>query len=150
MCKWLGGWRGVPGRRRAAAAGPHIEGMQLQSTGDNKGDSGKRATYTTYTPRKHVWAKPPRAAPKLRMAPHTPLQRATALLWPHGIDDYPGPRYGLYHLFKGRAAIYTIRDWRRGRRRLPQWARDILIAELEKRAEALTQAARELQNESMR
>lgn len=121
--------------------------MQLQAAQSEPGISAK-SRLQLRTRRKHVFAKPIRSAPIRQMAPHTPLQRATALLWPHGIDDYPGPRYGLYHLFKGRAAIYTIRDWRRGRRRTPQWARDILVAALKKKAAAFEAAARELEQET--
>lgn len=37
-----------------------------------------------------------------------------------------GRRADLIALFDGRAPWLTIRDWRRGRRSIPQWARDLL------------------------
>ena len=81
------------------------------------------------------------------MEPRTAAERAAAVLWAWHSEAYPGRADGLHSLFGGKAKHYTIRDWRRGRRRMPQWARDILIAELEKKMAALGTAIAELKNE---
>jgi hypothetical protein len=50
-------------------------------------------------------------------------------------------------LLGGRAAVRTILDWRRGRRRTPFWAIDRLQAFLQDRVNRDTQAIAELEKE---
>lgn len=54
--------------------------------------------------------------------------RAVALLNP------PQTRASLVKLFQGRATSEQIRNWRRGLCRAPQWAADMLAAEIERQA----------------
>lgn len=54
--------------------------------------------------------------------------------------DYPGFTIGLHKLFRGRASPHTIRDWRRGKRKAPAWARALLLEAVEKRIAALEHA----------
>jgi|HubBroStandDraft_4_1064222.scaffolds.fasta_scaffold00027_53 hypothetical protein len=42
----------------------------------------------------------------------------------------------IVRLFDGRVGYSTIKHWRRGRREAPEWAREMLIAKLEERANA--------------
>ena len=119
--------------------------MELQAYQPGPGKAGRPATGRL---QRHPLSNSIRRAPSREMAPKTAIQRACACLWPWvNAAVYPGIRRGLYELFQGRAAVYTIRDWRRGKRVMPQWARDILIAELEKKMAALGTAIAELKNE---
>lgn len=58
--------------------------------------------------------------------PATPCAKALELL---GITT----RAEAVQLFKGRAAMWQVRDWRLGRRGMPTWAVEILRAELNAR-----------------
>lgn len=75
------------------------------------------------------------------MAHGTLLNRASLALYPWmASDEYPGRIKGLLALFRNRVAYVTIRNWRRGTRRTPQWALDIILAELIERRAALDHA----------
>lgn len=63
----------------------------------------------------------------------TPAQKAALALFPWHWETYPGLELGLFHLFKGRAKIGTIRKWRNGTRRTPAWANELLTIALEQR-----------------
>jgi len=68
-------------------------------------------------------------------------------LFPWSEANYPGIQRGTFQLFLGNAAIETIRSWRKGKRKMPAWARDILISELNKRASNIAAAIEALENE---
>jgi hypothetical protein len=53
----------------------------------------------------------------------------------------------MVELLGGRAAVRTILDWRRGRRRPPLWALDVLQESLQKRVELETKSIEELEKE---
>lgn len=91
-------------------------------------------------PRKHrgIGRRPP--APEFTIVGRSPLNEAATALWPWPVATYPGILKALSELFQGRARPYTIRDWRRGRRRTPQWALDLMTAELDQRIESLQHA----------
>lgn len=63
----------------------------------------------------------------------TALNAAAKALFPWSEENYPGILRGMFELFGGRAARYTIRDWRRGRRKSPAWAKQMMADALEKR-----------------
>jgi hypothetical protein len=52
--------------------------------------------------------------------------RAAQVAFPWAPEAYPGLLRGMAELLGGRAAVRTILDWRRGRRRPPEWAIDVL------------------------
>jgi hypothetical protein len=51
----------------------------------------------------------------------------------------PGPldRAPQLALYRNRVTFWTIQGWRFGKTKIPEWACDILIAELEKMIEAI-------------
>ena len=53
----------------------------------------------------------------------------------------------MVELLGGRAAVRTILDWRRGRRRPPQWAIEVLQEALKVRVKAMTDSIEELEKE---
>lgn len=105
--------------------------------------SGKRA------PLRHHWTSTKRGAQPLALY-ETPTDTALLLIWPWALGAYPGALEGAAQTFRGKAAASTIRDWRRGRRRTPQWARQILIERLEKLASDAQNAVAALKNEEAR
>lgn len=77
----------------------------------------------------------------------TPSNQAAQQLFQWHSENYPGIEKGLYRLFKGRAKINTIRKWRNGTRRTPQWALALLIEAIENRIDSLQHARALLQKE---
>lgn len=61
-------------------------------------------------------------------------------LFPWGMDSYPGGAKGMWEALQGRASKHTIRDWRRGKRKAPDWALALLREELDRRMAALEHA----------
>jgi hypothetical protein len=53
----------------------------------------------------------------------------------------------MVELLDGRAAVRTILDWRRGRRRPPSWAIEVLLEALKIRVETMTVSIEELEKE---
>ena len=53
----------------------------------------------------------------------------------------------MVELLGGRAAVRTILDWRRGRRRPPLWAIEVLQEALQSRMKAMTESIEELEKE---
>src|SRR6516162_4188198 len=98
-------------------------------------------------PRKHHLALPRRVASKKRSAGITPFDRAAQAAFPWAPEAYPGLLQGMVELLGGRAAVRTILDWRRGRRRPPMWARDQLQEALKKRVVLETRSIEELERE---
>jgi hypothetical protein len=84
----------------------------------------------------------------MRDVPQSAFEAACLALFPWHGNSYPGIGRGIADLCK--APFQTARDWRRGKRKAPQWACDVLIAEARKRAAALLAAAEKLENESQR
>lgn len=82
----------------------------------------------------------------MRIEPYpTPLDIAARTLFPWEQTAYPGFLKGVVELFQNRAAMYTIRDWRTGRRRAPRWASTLMIQELQRRIHAMQHACALLQ-----
>ena len=79
-------------------------------------------------------------APKAAAVYRNPFGAAGGALFPWALGDYPGIAKGLQAPFGPRASKHTIRDWRRGKRRAPQWAREVLAEELRKRIAELQHA----------
>src|ERR1700732_3617003 len=76
--------------------------------------------------------------PAFRMHRDTLLNHAAMPLFPwEHTGEYPGRIKGLLALFQNRVAYVTIRNWRRGTRRTPQWALDVMATELRSRIAAL-------------
>lgn len=89
-------------------------------------------------PRANGQARHPTLSKRL-VAPHRitayqdPFHVAASALLPWGSDAYPGFAKGLWIVLKGRASPHTIRDWRRGKRKAPAWARALVREALERR-----------------
>jgi hypothetical protein len=66
---------------------------------------------------------------------------------PRAPEAYPGLLRGIADLLGGRAAIRTVLDWRRGRRRPPIWAIEVLQEALRARVRWETECIDELENE---
>jgi hypothetical protein len=98
-------------------------------------------------PRKHHLALPRRVASKKRSAGITPFDRAAQAAFPWPPENYRGLLQGMVELLGGRAAVRTILDWRRGRRRPPYWALDQLQEALKKRVVLETRSIEELERE---
>jgi len=92
--------------------------------------------------RRHHWSRNGASAPVLSMSRRAPFGVAAASLFnaPTG-----GLLKALATLFP-KAQPYTIRDWRRGKRKAPTWARAILRSELEKRRAEIEHALAILDN----
>jgi len=60
-----------------------------------------------------------------------PIEKALCILAPGGSPQL------VLAAFDNRTTLHTIRDWRRGKRAIPQWARDLLKA----KAATITAAA---------
>jgi hypothetical protein len=56
----------------------------------------------------------------------------------------------MEQMLQGRARPLTIRDWRRGRRRPPSWALDILQEFLRSRGRNMLEIADQLENENQK
>jgi len=101
--------------------------------------TGKRAS------RKHHWSSPTRAIPSKPPQRESPFGFAIRLLYPG--PDYPGRLRSSFALFN-RASREAIRAWRTGRNNPPQWARQLLIETLRRKANALWQAADALEKKN--
>ena len=97
--------------------------------------------------RRHHLALPRRVASKKRSAGITAYDRAAQAAFPWAPEAYPGLLRGMVELLGGHAAVRTILDWRRGRRRPPLWAIDVLQEALQKRVELETKSIEELEKE---
>jgi hypothetical protein len=97
--------------------------------------------------RKHHLALPRRVASKKRSAGLTAYDRASQAAFPWAPEAYPGLLRGMLELLDGRAAVRTILDWRRGRRRPPSWAIDVLQEALKVRVKTMTVSIEELEKE---
>jgi hypothetical protein len=93
----------------------------------------------------HPWQRKRYSAPLGE--PKSVCATAMQCLFPWSEANYPGIQRGTFQLFLGNAAIETIRSWRKGKRKMPAWARDILISELNKRASNIAAAIEALENE---
>ena len=109
---------------------------------------GKATPPATGRQRSHHWKGTKRAAPDYGIASEAPTNAAITRLFPWTVATYPGRLKGALILLQDRAAADSIRDWRRGKRRAPQWARDILIRELARRAAEFHEAIEMLQKEN--
>ena len=71
--------------------------------------------------------------------PYRPVRNQFVAQLLHLTADMQGmvAKARLVTLFKGRASYSLIQAWRYGHRKPPEWAYDILIAELEKIIEAI-------------
>jgi hypothetical protein len=98
-------------------------------------------------PRKHHLALPRRVASKKRSAGVTPYDRAAQAAFPWAPEAYPGLLRGMADLLGGRAAVRTILDWRRGRRKAPMWAIDVLQEALRDRVRKEMHPIEELEKE---
>jgi len=88
----------------------------------------------------HLWSARTNPAPRLR-APSTAFDRACRLLCaPTAVNLETSA------LLQGRARPETIRDWRRGRRRTPIWAIEVLQEFLRSRARDMLEIADQLEN----
>jgi hypothetical protein len=96
---------------------------------------------------KHHLALPRRVASKKRSAGVTAYDRASQAAFPWAPEAYPGLLRGMVELLGGRAAVRTILDWRRGRRRPPLWAIEVLQEALEVRVKTMTESIEELERE---
>lgn len=83
-------------------------------------------------------AAPAKSPVKLSLA-----GKASQALFPWPLASYPGQRKLTRQLLINTPAN-TIRDWMRGRRAAPQWARDMLREELERRAYEMLDIAEKL------
>ena len=72
---------------------------------------------------------------------------AAQAAFPWAPEVYPGLLKGMFELLGGRAAIRTVLDWRRGRRRAPIWAIEVLQEALKARVRRETECINELENE---
>ena len=90
---------------------------------------------------KHLWSARTHPAPRLRV-PSTAFDRACRLLCALTAIDLETSA-----LLQGRARPETVRDWRRGRRRAPLWAIDIIQETLRSRARNMLELADQLANE---
>jgi hypothetical protein len=89
----------------------------------------------------HLWSARTHPAPRLR-PPSTAFDRACRLLCsPTGINLETSA------LLQGRARPETVRDWRRGRRRAPLWAIDVVQEALRSRGRNMLEIADQLKNE---
>ena len=61
--------------------------------------------------------------------------RVVSFLLPWGILDYPGMRRGTAEFLAHRVSVETVRAYRKGRRRMPQWAADMLLDAVRSRVE---------------
>lgn len=84
------------------------------------------------------------------IASQSPYNVALRALFPWGVGEYPGILRGARALMLGRAAKDTIRDWRRGKRRAPQWAIDLAAAAIRERMASLAHALAILEKEKGR
>jgi hypothetical protein len=81
-------------------------------------------------------------------APQIPAyDRAAQMAFPWAPEAYPGLLRGMVELLGGRAALRTILDWRRGRRRPPQWAVEMLQDKLRSKARSMLESVEELEAE---
>jgi hypothetical protein len=98
-------------------------------------------------PRKHHLALPWRVASKKRSAGITAYDRASQAAFPWAPEAYPGLLRGMNELLGGRAAVRTILDWRRGRRRPPLWAIEVLQEALKAQVRRETESIEDLEKE---
>ena len=86
-------------------------------------------------------------APKPRRV-SSAMDRALDILLPWPAGDYPGFWRGAAELLK--TSPRTVRDWRTGKRRAPQWILDRLSDLLRKKAAEMTAAAEAIEKEKGR
>jgi hypothetical protein len=72
---------------------------------------------------------------------------AAQAAFPWAPEVYPGLLKGMFELLGGRAAIRTVLDWRRGRRRPPIWAIEVLQDALRSRGRNMLEIADQLEEE---
>jgi hypothetical protein len=82
-----------------------------------------------------------------RLGPSWINGRAAQAAFPCAPEAYPGLLRGMAELLGGRAAVRTILDWRRGRRKAPVWAIEVLQEALKARVRRETQSIEELETE---
>lgn len=95
-------------------------------------------------PRPGVRSCPPPACPTRY---RTAIDAAARVLAPWTWGAYPGVQKIMQAALLGRAAVDTIKDWRRGRYKTPQWARDLLLAAIDARMAELQHAKALLEKE---
>lgn len=99
------------------------------------GEACKRPTRKAKAsgPGKHraIGRRPP--APHYRILSAAPANVAVETLAPWNVADYPGRKELARKALHYRAKDHSIRDWRRGTRRTPTWALDLLTIALEQR-----------------
>jgi len=92
---------------------------------------------------KHIWTARTHPAPRLRPI-STVFDEACRLVCSATIN------LDMEQMLQGRARPLTIRDWRRGRRRPPSWALDVLQEFLRSRGRSLLEMADQLENEKQK
>lgn len=85
---------------------------------------------------RHHWHNSKRYVPQKRMAAQTAYNIACLAL----LGKSPALLAAIVNLMDGRATPAAIRQWRRGKRRAPQWALALLATALQKRISELQHA----------
>jgi hypothetical protein len=113
-----------------------------------------------YLHRQHVYAAPEARRALLKRGRHgygvaliktaTGIDAAIHYIWPEGgwREQFAGVHAAAAAFLNHRAKPETIRKWRQGRRRAPQWAVDMILAELRKRMGELARAIEALEKEN--
>lgn len=120
--------------------------MSLADSSERTAPSGKARG-----PRKHP--KPFRRIPApahIMDASRTAYNGALTTLFPWSVAEYPGILKGAWAMLLGRARPYTIRDWRRGKRKAPAWAIELLSVALKQRRDEIDHALALLSKEKGR
>lgn len=117
--------------------------MALVERGE--GTAGKQAGKQNHS---GVPRRPP--LPRAPLARRTAFNTASLALWPWPVATYPGIIKGLASDLRNRAIRVTIRNWRRGTTRPPQWAIDLLKDAIKKRVAELHHALALLEAEKGR
>jgi hypothetical protein len=81
--------------------------------------------------------------PRVRSTQKTPYNIGACVAFP----EHPGLLRGMIELLGYRVTSDTIRRWRNGRRKPPQWAIDMLAEHLRNRAREYLDAADRLEKE---
>lgn len=84
------------------------------------------------------------------MGKRATFNTAAQILWLWSVADYPGIGKGMSLVLQNRAKDHSIRDWRRGTRRPPQWALDLLADAMQARIDSLQHGLALLKNEKGR
>lgn len=85
--------------------------------------------------RSHHWRTGVRPAPIIKMLATTPYNTGLSALFAPTLGILAGAQQ-----ITPTAAAATIRDWRRGKRKAPQWALALLLEALERRSSELDHA----------